>query len=245
LSTAKKLAAEQAAARRRERRILLAVVAGLVAVLVAGGIGLQAWRTSRAPAAVAVPSVSASAVTITQGRPVVFGEAPAPGGAGGVPPESNRAPVVVTVFSDFHCPHCAEFDEQYAPVLDRARQSGRARIEIYPMAFIDKGSAAAANAFACAAEAGFGPAYYAGLFANRNLSWNDDQLIALAGAVGATATPQFTSCVTSRAHAGWVDSINAAAAQRGVTGTPTLFVDGTRVDVTTLTPDGLMAMINS
>ena len=231
MTTAKKLAAQQAAARRRDRRILLAVVVGLAAVLVVGGIGLQAWRTGRAPAAVPVPSVSASAVTITAGRPVVFGEA--------------AAPVVVTLFSDFHCPHCAEFDAQYAPVLDRARQSGRARVEIYPMAFVDDGSAAAANAFACAAEAGFGPAYYTGLFANRNLSWNDGQLIALAGAVGATAPPQFSSGVTSRAHAGWVDSINTAAAQQGVTGTPTLFVDGARVDVTKLTPDGLAAMINS
>ena len=231
MTSAKKLAADQAAVRRRERWILLGVLADVVVVVVAGGIGLQAWRTGRPPAAVPVPQVSASAVTITAGRPVVFGEA--------------SAPVVVTVFSDFHCPHCAEFDEQYSSVLDQAGRSGRARIEIYPMAFIDEGSTAAANAFACAAEAGFGPAYYTGLFANRSLAWNDDQLIALAGAVGATASPEFTSCVTGRAHAGWVDSINAAAAQQGVTGTPTLFVDGAQVDVTTLTPDSLAAMINS
>jgi protein-disulfide isomerase len=231
MTTAKKPAAEQAAARRRERWVLLGVLAAVIAVVVAGGIGLQAWRTSRAPTAVPAPSPSAAAATITAGRPVVFGEA--------------SAPVVVTLFSDFHCPHCADFDEQYAPVLDQARQSGRARIEIYPMAFIDEGSAAAANAFACAAEAGFGPAYYAGLFANRTLAWNDDQLVALAGAVGATASPEFSRCVTSRAHAGWVDSINAAAAQQGVTGTPTLLVDGTRTDVTKLTPAGLAAMINS
>jgi protein-disulfide isomerase len=244
MTAANRLAAEQAAARRRERWILLGVLAGLVAVLVAGGIGLQAWRTSRAPAAVPVPGASAAPVTITAGRPVVFGEASVPGGSGGVPPGTDTAPVVVTLFSDFHCPHCAEFDKQYAPVLDQARQTGRARVELYPMAFVDEGSAAAANAFACAAEAGFGPGYYAGLFSNRTLTWNDDQLVALAGAVGGTASPDFTSCVTSQAHAGWVDSINAAAAQQGVTGTPTLFVNGTRTDVTKLTPDGLAAMIN-
>ena len=225
-----RLAAEQAAARRRERRVLLAVLAGIVALVVAGGIGLQAWRTSRAPAAVPVPSQSATAVTITTGRPVVLGDA--------------SAPVVLTLFVDFHCPHCAEFEDQYASVLDQARQSGRARVEIYPMAFIDEGSAAAANAFACAAEAGFGPGYYAGLFANRNLIWNDDQLIALASAVGGTASPEFTRCVTSRAHAGWVESINAAAEQRGVTSTPALFVDGALVDVTKLTPERLATMIN-
>ena len=70
------------------------------------------------------------------------------------------------------------------------------RIELYPMAFIDEGSTAAANAMACAAEAGFGPAYYAGLFANRTLRWSDDQLLELAGVVGAPATPEFDQCVT-------------------------------------------------
>jgi protein-disulfide isomerase len=230
MTTANKRAAEQAAARRRERWVLLVLLVGLVAVVVAGGIGLQAWRTSRDPVAVPVPSLSAARATITTGRPVVFGE--------------GSAPVVVSLYSDFHCSHCAEFDEQYAPVLDRAWGSGRARLEIYPMAFIDDGSAAAANAFACAAEAGFGPAYYAGLFANRTLTWNADQLVGLAGAVGAVASAEFTRCVTSQAHAGWVDSINAAAAQQGVTGTPTLFVDGARVDIDKLTPDALAAMIN-
>jgi protein-disulfide isomerase len=112
------------------------------------------------------------------------------------------------------------------------------------MAFIDDGSAAASNAFGCAAEAGFGPGYYAGLFANRNLGWNDDQLVALAGAVGADGSGQFKQCVINRTHAGWVDSVNAAAAQRGVTSTPTLFVNGARVDIAELTPDRLAAMIN-
>ena len=50
--------------------------------------------------------------------------------------------------------------------------------------------------------------------------------------------------MTGRAHAGWVDSINAAAEQRGVTATPTVLVDGAAVDVTELTPDDLAAMIN-
>jgi protein-disulfide isomerase len=230
MTAAKKLAAEQAAARRRERWLLLGLVAGLVAVVVAGGIGLQAWRTSRDPVAVPVPSQSAVRATISTGRPVVFGD--------------GSAPVVASLFSDFHCPHCAEFEEQYGSVLDQAWRSGRARLEIYPMAFIDDGSAAAANAFACAAEAGFGPAYYAGLFANQTLTWNDGQLVGLAEAVGAPAAPAFSPCVTGRTHAGWVESINAVAAERGVTGTPALFVDGARVDIAKLTPDALAAMIN-
>lgn len=223
--------AEQAAARRRERLILLAVLAGLVAVVVAGGIGIQAWRTGRAPATVAVAEPSASPVTLADGQPVTWG-APA-------------APTVVTVFADFHCPHCAEFDANYGPVLNSARQSGRIRLEVYPMAFIDEGSTAAANAFGCAEEAGFGPAYYAGLFGNPMLRWSDDQLLALPRAVGATPTPAFEACVTGRTLAGWVDSVNAAAAERGVTGTPTVLIDGAAVDLAELTPDELATMINS
>ena len=122
--------AEQAAARRRERWILLAVLAGLVVVVVAGGIGLQAWRTGRGPEPVAVAEPSSP--------PVTLGAA--------------NAPTVVAVFADFHCPHCADFEADYGPVLDEARQSGRIRLEVYPMAFIDAGSMAAANAFGCAAE---------------------------------------------------------------------------------------------
>jgi protein-disulfide isomerase len=148
------------------------------------------------------------------------------------------------VFADFHCPHCAEFEEEYGPVLDKARQEGRIRLEVYPMAFIDEGSAAAANAFGCASQAGFGSAYFAGLFANPTLRWSDDQLTALPSAVGVTAPAAFSQCVTDRANADWVDSINAAAAERGVTATPTVLVDGAPVDLTTLTPDDLARMIN-
>ena len=222
--------AEQAAARRRERWILLAVLAGLVAVVVAGGIGLQAWRTGRGPAPVAVAEPSSPPVTLAAGQPVAFGAA--------------NAPTVIAVFADFHCTHCAEFEEDYGPVLDAARQAGRIRLEVYPMSFIDAGSTAAANAFGCAAEAGFAPGYYAGLFANPILRWSDDQLLALPGAVGARSTPEFAACVTGRAKTGWVDSINAAAAQREVTGTPTVLVNGTVVDLTKLTPDDLATMIN-
>ena len=225
-----RLAAEQAAARRRERRILLVVVVAFVLVLVGGGIGFQAWRTGRAPSASPTgPAATAATATIAAGQPIVFGSA--------------EAPVTVSLYEDFHCPHCAEFEEEFSGVLTQAQQSGQARVELYPMAFIDQGSAAAANAMACAAEAGFGPRYYAGLFANRTLQWSDDQLIELARVIGADPTPAFTSCVTSKSHADWVNSINAAADQRGVKGTPTLFVDDKAVDVTELTPNGLATMI--
>jgi protein-disulfide isomerase len=226
-----RLAAEQAAARKRDQRILIAAIAGFVLVVVAAGIGFQAWRTNRSPSAAPSTAVSASPVTISNGRPIVLG--------------SSQAPATITLYEDFHCPHCAEFEEQFGPVIQQAQESGAARVELYPLTFIDEGSAAAANAMACAAEAGFGQNYYLGLFANHTLQWRDEQLIDLAAKVGGSPSAAFTTCVTSRAHAGWVSSITAAAQQNGVTATPTMFINGEPVDLQSLTPEGLRTMITS
>jgi protein-disulfide isomerase len=203
---------------------------GFVVVLVGGGIGLQAWRAGRPPTAVSSVAVTAdSPMTLSDGRPLVLGDA--------------DAPVTVTLYVDFHCPHCADFEAQLGSTLTDAQQSGQLKIELYPMSFIDKGSTAAANAMGCAAQAGFGESYYLGLFANHTLSWSDDQLIDLAGKVGAVDTGAFASCVRTRANAAWLDSINAAADRNGVTGTPTMFLDGAPVTLADLTPDTLRAKI--
>jgi protein-disulfide isomerase len=225
-----RLAAEQTAARKRDQRILIAVIAAFVLVVVAAGIGLQAWRTNRSPSAVSSTSASASPATITNGQPIVLGSAEAP---------------TITLYEDFHCLHCAEFEEQFGPVVTQAQESGAARVELYPMSFIDEGSAAAANAMACAAEAGFGQPFYLGLFANHTLRWSDEQLVDLAAKVGRSPSEAFKTCVTTNAHADWVSSINAAADRNGVAQTPTLLINGKTVDIANLTPDALKAMIAS
>jgi protein-disulfide isomerase len=227
-----RLAAEQAAARKRDQRILISVVVAFVVLVVAGGIVFQAWRTSRAPSAAPPATVSASPVTITNGRPIPLGSA--------------DAPVTITLYEDFHCPHCADFEEQFGPTISQAQESGAARVELYPMAFIDEGSVTAANAMACAAEAGFGQAYYLGLFANHTLQWSDPQLIDLAAKVaGSPPSDAFKTCVMRRAHSDWVTSMNAAADQNGVTQTPTMLINGKNVDLASLTPDSLKAMITN
>jgi protein-disulfide isomerase len=224
-----RLAADQAAARKRDQRILLSVVAAFVVVVVAGGILFQGWRTSRSPSATPSASASASPVAITNGRPIPLGSA--------------AAPVTITLYEDFHCPLCGQFEEQFGPTITQAQESGAARVELYPMSFIDEGSVTAANAMACAAEAGFGQAYYLGLFANQNLQWSDPQLIELASKVGGSPSETFKTCVNRRAHADWVTSINAAADTNGVQQTPTMLINGKEVDIATLTPDSLKAMI--
>ena len=120
-----RLAAEQAAARKRDQRILISVVAAFVVLVVAGGILFQGWRSSRSPSAAPSASSSAAPVTITNGKPIPLGSA--------------DAPVTITLYEDFHCPHCADFEEEFGPTITQAQESGAARVELYPMSFIDEG----------------------------------------------------------------------------------------------------------
>src|SRR5215203_6287049 len=222
--------AEAVAKQQRQRRIALLSTLVVFVLLVGGGIAFQAWRTLREPSAPTTVDPSLTPLSMADGKPIVLGSA--------------DAPAKVTLYEDFHCPHCAEFEKKFGPLLTAAQHSGNAATELYPMSFIDSGSAAAANAMACAAEAGFGSSYYEGLFANPTLRWSDDQLIELANQVAPAHTERFSSCVTSRVHASWVTSINAAADANGVSSTPTLFLDGARLDLATLSPEALQTKID-
>jgi len=218
--------------RRREQRIIFVVAAAVVLALVAGGIGIQLWRSRKAPDIDTVDTVARlnAPVRPVNGEPLLLG--------------NPDAPVTVALYEDFHCPHCADFEERYGSVLTDAQVAGRIKIELYPMAFIDAGSQRASNAMACAAEAGFPQTYYLGLFGNSTLDWNTDQLVALAKIAGGTATPEFAACVTDGTYSGWVESINTAANANGVTSTPAMFIDAHAVDVSTLTVDGLRSQLD-
>ncbi len=228
---AARLAAELTARRRRDRRVLLVLVLGLVVLVVGGGIGVQAYRTKREPVAIPAVALSEAPQPVADGQPVRFG--------------ADGAPVKVTLYEDFHCPHCADFETELGPTLTAAQSAGTVQTEVYPMSFIDAGSTSAANAFGCASESGFGQRYYLGLFANHTLEWSDSQLLDLVAKVGASRTDAFATCVTSDAKAGWVASVNAAADAKGVNQTPTLLLDGAPVEVVGLTPAALQTMIDT
>lgn len=228
---ASRRAAEQAAQRRRDRNRLVLLVAVLVVALVGGGLGLQAWRTGRSPSAVPAGSYADAPQPLADGQPIRFGD--------------PAAPVELTVYEDFHCPHCADFEEQFGPTLDAARDAGTLELAVWPMSFIDEGSGRAAAAMGCAAEAGFGERYYRGLFANAQLQWSETQLLEL-GALSTDALPaSFTTCVQGGERVAWADAVDTTAEAAGVTGTPTLFLDGAPLPLEGLTPESLRDMIEA
>ena len=167
--------------RRRDRRIIDRR-RGRPRVLIGGGIALQAWRTPGPRSATPAAAVIGAPVTITSGKPIVLGNA--------------DAPVTSTLYEDFHCPHCADFEEEFGATITAAQEAGTAQVELYPMSFIDQGSASGGQRHGLRGRGGLRPGVLPGLFANHTLQWNDDQLIEPGRPGDRGTTPaRFATCV--------------------------------------------------
>lgn len=172
-----------------------------------------------------------------------------PEGSDPVATPANAAGVVdITLFVDYLCPICGEFEKANGAVLDELVRSGAATLEIHPIAFLDnrsqgsKYSTRATNAAACVAN--YTPdsfyAFNSLLFVNQpqeNTAGLDDAaLITLATNVGGNA--QVTECIedgsfvdwvaaaTNRAMSGNIAVNNLDPSFPGVQGTPTVLING-------------------
>jgi protein-disulfide isomerase len=143
------------------------------------------------------------------------------------------APVTLVVYSDFACPYCRLFaQETLGLLIDEYVTGGQLRVVFKPMQFDSPTSPVAAAAGLCAAEQGkfwemhdglFDIAYYQGYS-----GFSGPNLRQLAGELGLDEG-EFTSCLGSgQAHSTLLQTQNEAD-ERGVTGTPTIFVNGQRI----------------
>ncbi|MGY5137940.1 DsbA family protein [Streptomyces nigrescens] len=208
----------------RARRGRQAIVAGaVVAVLaVAGGIAVWASSSSGKPAAndneVAVPKQASGG-----GRPAV-------------PVGSADAPSTLTVWEDFRCPACRQFETGFRPVIHELEDSGRLKSEYHLVTIIDgnaggQGSRNAANAALCAQDAGKFRAYHDLLYSHQPPEPQDKfgdkkYLLQLAGKVKGLVTPAFTKCVNDGTYDRFVKKSNDAFSTSGYRGTPTVLLNG-------------------
>lgn len=149
-------------------------------------------------------------------------------------------PVKVVAYIDFICPACLRFENTYSEVLKELRNAGTISMEYRPLGFLDRQSTTnyssrSANAAACVADTA--PDKYADyvdlLFANQpaegGAGLSDDKLKSLADEVGA----DIDSCVEDKKFRPYVKYSTELAANSGIQGTPTVFVDGQEWDGTT------------
>ncbi|MDQ0990325.1 thioredoxin domain-containing protein [Streptomyces sp. V3I7] len=183
----------------------------------------------------------------------------APSGAQGkdslaIPVGKDGAKSTLTVWEDFRCPACQAFETSYRPTLHELTDSGKLRIDYHVVTLIDgnlggTGSLHAANAAACAQDAGKFRDYHDVLYANQPKETDDafagnDKLIELAGKVEGLDTPAFRACVKDGKHNNWVVKSDKAFQAGGYSGTPTVLLNGKNIyQDQTMTPAKLKQMV--
>ncbi|OSP41912.1 hypothetical protein B7767_18365 [Streptomyces sp. 13-12-16] len=183
----------------------------------------------------------------------------APSGALGkdglaIPVGKESAKATLTVWEDFRCPACKVFEQNYSPTIHELTESGRLKVEYHLVTLIDSGlggtgSRNAANAAACAQDAGKFAAYHDVLFENQppesdDAFADDGKLIELAGKVDGLDTPAFRACVEDGTHNSWVAKSHEAFRKGGFSGTPTVMYEGRNINQDrSMTPEKFKQMV--
>ncbi len=134
------------------------------------------------------------------------------------------APVVLVEFGDFQCPFCRQAMGIVYGLAEKYPEELRVVYRHLPLDTLHPRARAAAEASACAADQGLFWAYHDRLFANP-AALGDEDLRAHAREVGADGEV-FDACVERHEHAARVEADAAAAAELGITGTPSFVVNG-------------------
>jgi protein-disulfide isomerase len=143
-------------------------------------------------------------------------------------------PVKVVLYIDFICPVCKNFEAQYNGQLTSLRNEGKISVEYRALGFLDNRSSTnyssrAANAAACVVNdspekyAEFVDSLFAKQPAEGTAGLSDNDLKKMATDIGAKP---IDTCVDDKTYRPFVKFTTKQAAAIGVTGTPTVFVDG-------------------
>lgn len=242
-----RIAREQARIRARRRKWYLqggiaAVV--LVGLAVAGFVVVNAVQPAGpGPKNMVSDGIVLTSTTSAVATPALAsGEKPVP-----TTQDLKDGKAHVTVYLDYQCPYCQEFEAANASQLGTWLDNNLATLEIHPIAMLDssssgtKYSSRAANAAACVAN--YKPSVY---FAMNTALFKDQpkeggtglpnsKLISILQGVGATGST-IEKCVNDGTFSAWVSASTTRAltkplansTEKSVSGTPTVIVNGVK-----------------
>ena len=155
---------------------------------------------------------------------------------GAIPVGQDGAPVTVEIYLDYMCPACGQFEQANTAELDRLVQSGTARLALRPIAFLDEQSEGtrystrAANAMATVVDGAPEQVrpFHEALFreqpeeGTRGLSDNRIAELAKEAGVPQEVVDRFTALTFEP----WVAKSTETAFNSGVSGTPTIKING-------------------
>ncbi|MEU1985942.1 thioredoxin domain-containing protein [Nocardia sp. NPDC019395] len=215
------LAAAQRAERKRKIAIQVGVTAVLVALVAAIGISL-AVRNSGSDYDGPVPAAATDNGAIRVGQP--------------------DAPAKVRIVADMQCPVCKQFEADHSELLRQSVSDGDAVIEYNIVGYLDKQSSTnystrGANASYCVADSGTDkyPDWLELMFQKQpregGAGLSDEELISIAHDAGYT-DPAVDKCITDGTYEGYVKEMSDKSLAEGIDGTPTVFVNGEKVNLT-------------
>lgn len=225
---------QQAAERRRSMTVVGAVLAVLVIIGGAVYFGLSRGDKSGEKATEAGTPANVTDYTITVGE--------------------ADAPKTLTFYEDPQCPVCAEFEASVKDQVHAAIEAGEVKVEYRIVSFLDKASSneyssRAANAlFAVASTAGpdIFAAYHDLLYADQPAEGgdghSDDQLIEYAVQAGADDA-KVRPLIEDKTYEQFVVNATDEMSKNDVSGTPTVFIDGEKVEGTPI--DSMNAVLEA
>lgn len=142
----------------------------------------------------------------------------------------------VEVFADFQCPACIVSNDTIMPIFEEYAASGKLTITFrqFPLTTIHKNAMWDAIAALCSAEQGKYMEYKKWLYAleksKAGKTVTDDDRVNLAKEKGLNVET-FSKCLSTLAYAKQVESDIALGETKWVNGTPTIYLDGIKVDM--------------
>ncbi|GAA1638087.1 thioredoxin domain-containing protein [Catellatospora bangladeshensis] len=210
-NAAARMVREQIAREQRRKRTMWISIAAVSALVIAGLIG---WA-------------------IYAGGKTTDYTAPKGANSAGTGIVSGTGPVVVDEYVDYLCPHCKSFHDEAAASIQQLANDGKITLVTHPVAYLDgastnRYSTRASAAAGCAAEYGKFTEYTDTLFQNQPAEGgagpSDDDLIVFGRQVG--LGEDFAQCVKDKRFINWTNHVSEEAGRAGVSGTPTVMVNG-------------------
>ena len=234
-------------ARVKRNRIFVQLGLGVLALAVIGAL-TAVILTAFQPAGPGPLNMQSDGIKISSGNVAI--PTPAnPSDASPVASPANAAGVVdITLWVDYLCPICGQFEEANKDAIADLLSRGAATIEIHPIAILTNRSQGtqyslrAANAAACVANdyPNSFMNFHNALFDNQpqedTPGWTDEELFGFAKQAG--AGPDVEQCINDMTFKDWVKASTERAISgdvainnkdkkfTGVTGTPTIVING-------------------
>ena len=150
------------------------------------------------------------------------------------------ADLTVTIVEDFQCPACKQFESIVGDQLDEYAAGDEVRLEYRSIAFLDNASSTdyssrALNASACMMDEGTETwlAWHGLMFdgqpAEGGAGLTDAELAAIAGEAGADEAEKFT-CIEANTYGDWVKATTEKVMDEDFTGTPSVYVNGEKIE---------------